>query len=161
MGLICRFSDRIDRLTQAFIQFALAVIVLLFLLEVFARNVFRNSLTWVDEVSVTYLGTWFVFIGAAHAMKVGMLISFDSLLPRLPPSLRSIVFFATQSLVLLFLGVIIVYGIRLSAFTMSQPSAALQLPMGMAYLGVVVGCLLMVVHSVAAIAHKIRGGTPQ
>lgn len=157
MNLICRLSDQIDRLTQTFIQAALAIIVLLFILEVFARNVFRNSLTWIDEVSVTYLGTWFVFIGAAHAMKAGMLISFDSLLPRLPAPLRSIIFFVTQSLVLLFLGVIIVFGIRLSAFTMSQPSAALQLPMGMAYLGVVVGCLLMVVHSIAAIAHKVKG----
>lgn len=156
MDVICRLSAQIDRVTQRFIQVALAIIVMLFILEVFARNVFRSSLTWVDEVSVTYLGTWFVFIGAAHAMKAGMLISFDSLLPRLPARLRASLFFVTQSLILVFLAVIIVFGLRLSAFTMSQPSAALQLPMGVAYLGVVVGCLLMVVHSLAAIVDKMK-----
>jgi TRAP-type C4-dicarboxylate transport system permease small subunit len=156
MGIIHRISNTLDRISQVFVQIALAIIVILFLAEAFARNVLRTSLIWVDEVSVTFLGTWFVFIGAAHAMKVGLLISFEALLPRLPRPLRSAAFFVTQAFILLFLMVIIVFGSRLALFTMSQPSAALQWPMGLAYSGVVAGCVLMVIHTVAGILSKVR-----
>ncbi len=154
-------SDQLDRLTRGFVIIALAVIVSLFLVEVVARNILRSSITWVDEVSVTFLGTWFVFTGAAHAMKVGMLISFDYLSQRVPRRVMVPLFVTSQSLVLVFLAVIIFYGVRLSALTMAQPSAALQLPMGVAYLGVVAGCTLMFVHCVAAIAQKLAGGMPE
>ena len=158
MGIICRVSDQLDRLTQIFAQAALGIIVTLFVVEVFARNVYGHSLTWVDEVAVTYLGTWFVFIGAAHAMKAGMLISFEFLFQRLSHPIRTAVFIGSQALILLFLAVIIAFGTRLSALTMSQSSPALQLPMGLAYLGVVTGCTLMFIHSVAAIVQKLSGG---
>jgi TRAP-type C4-dicarboxylate transport system permease small subunit len=130
---------------------ALAIIVVLVIAEVFARNLFGNSLTWVEEVAVTYLGTWFVFIGSAHAMKVGMLINFDSLARLLRGGTAKAVFLVCQLLILVFLAVIVVFGVRLSLATMSQPSPALQLPMGMAYLGVAAGCAVMFIHAVAAV----------
>jgi TRAP-type C4-dicarboxylate transport system permease small subunit len=151
MGLVCRVSDALDRLTRIFIQVALAIIVTLVIIEVFARNVFSNSLTWIDEVSVTYLGTWFVFVGAAHAMKVGMLINFNSFVQYLEGRSARALFIVSHLLILVFLTVVIIFGVRLSFSTMSQPSPALQLPIGVAYFGVVAGCAIMFVHAMAAI----------
>lgn len=151
MRFVCYLSDALDRLARVFVQVALAIIVTLVIIEVFARNVFGGSLTWVDEVSVTYLGTWFVFVGAAHAMKVGMLINFNSFVQHLAGRSAKAVFIVSQFLILVFLTVVIVYGTRLSASTMSQPSPALQLPIGIAYFGVVAGCAIMFIHVVAAI----------
>lgn len=153
-GFVIGFSDALDRLTRLFMQAALALIVVLFLAEVVARNVFGNSLTWVEELSVTFLGTWFVFIGAAHAKKIGMLISFEFLIQRLGRRSAAAVFVVTELLALVFLGVIIAYGMRLSFANMMQPSPALRLPMGAAYLGIVVGCAIMAIHGVAAILQR-------
>lgn len=151
MNFICYCSETLDRITRVFMQIALGIIIALFLAEVFARNVVGRSLTWVEEASVMYLGTWFVFIGAAHAMKVGMLISFEFLIQRVSRRVALFMFFISQTLILIFLLIIVFFGIRLSLLAMSQPSPALQLPVGVAYLGIVVGSGIMVVHSVASL----------
>jgi TRAP-type C4-dicarboxylate transport system permease small subunit len=158
MNAISACSDAVDRVTRAFMIVALAIIVVLFLLEVFARNIAGHSLTWVEEVSVMYLGTWFVFIGAAHAMKVGMLISFEFLAQRAGPVAARGMFLVSQALILVFLTIIVVFGLRLSIATFAQPSPALQLPVGAAYLGVVAGCAVMILHVLASVAQALSAG---
>jgi TRAP-type C4-dicarboxylate transport system permease small subunit len=155
MSLVRAFSDRLDRLTRGFMIVALGAIVVLFLGEVFARNVVGRSLTWVEEVSVMYLGTWLVFIGAAHAMKIGMLVTFEYLLQRAGPRTATVMLLASEVLIIVFLLVIVVFGLRLSLATMAQPSPALRLPVGLAYLGIVVGCGIMIVHTLAAILQRL------
>lgn len=156
-SFIIALSDALDRVARIFIQWALALIVLLVMSEVFARNLLGGSLTWVEEAAITFLGTWMIFIGASHAMKVGMLVNFDYFLDRLGSRVAPIVSAATQVAVFVFLAVIVVYGIKLSALAMSQPSPALRLPMGFAYLGVVVGCSIMIVHGLAGVLSKMAG----
>ncbi len=150
-----QFSESIDRAAKVFAQVALGMIVLLVLCEVVARNVVGRSITWMEEVAITYIGTWLVFIGASHAMKAGMLISLRIVLDRLDRRLAAAATAVTQCAVLAFLAVIVVYGIQLSTSAMGQPSPALQLPMGLAYLGIVVGCSMMMVHVVSSIAESL------
>lgn len=156
-GVFTYVSDTVDRIAQILIQFALAAIVLLVLAEVIARNVVGTSFTWVEEVSMTFVGTWFVFIGASHALRAGMLISFDFLLQRMSHGLATAAFVISQLAIMVFLVIVIVYGMQLGLATMRQPSPALQLPMGIAYTGIVAGCALMALHTVTGIINRIAG----
>lgn len=157
IGVFVGISNALDRVARLFMQGALATIVILFLMEVVARNVVGRSFTWVEEASVTFLGTWLVFIGAAHAKKIGMLISFEFLVQRLGRRSAAAAFVITELLALVFLGIVIVYGTRLSLANMMQPSPALRLPMGVAYFGIVVGCVIMAIHGIAAILQRVSG----
>ena len=154
---VVAISNRIDSVVKIFMQIGLLTIVLLVLLEVFLRNVVGQSLYWIEEVAVTYIGTWFVFIGASHAMKVGMLIRLEFLVERLSEKAAKMVFIVSQLGILLFLMVLIVYGIRLTAMTLEQPSPALQMPVGIAYFGIVVGSGLMVLHTCASMIRRFQG----
>lgn len=158
MTAVLALSDGVDKVVRLFMQLSLAIIVLLVLAEVFARNVLDSPLFWIEEVAVTYLGTWFVFVGASHAMKIGMLISVELLRERLPPKAAALVFVAAQAAIVLFLIVIIVYGTRLTAMTLDQRSPALQLPVGLAYFGIVAGCAVMLLHSCAAVVARFGRG---
>ncbi len=82
-------------------------------------------------------------------MRVGMLISVQFLVTRLGPRAARVCAKVSHLGVLLFLMVIIVYGWKLSVATLGQPSPALQMPMGIAYFGIVVGCAVMALHTVA------------
>lgn len=156
-AIVIRISNALDRVTRLFMQAALAIIVSLFLMEVVARNIVGRSFTWVEELSVTFLGTWLVFIGAAHAKKIGMLISFEFLVDRLGRRSAAAAFIITELLALVFLCIIVVYGMQLSLANMEQPSPALRIPMGLAYLGIVVGCVIMAIHGVAAVLQRATG----
>lgn len=155
--LLARLSNGVDAVVRPFMQLSLLAIVLLVLLEVFLRNVVGQSLYWIEEVAVTYIGTWFVFVGASHTMKVGALIRLEFLVDKLRARVATTVFIISQLIVLLFLVVIVTYGIRLTAMTLEQPSPALQLPIGIAYFGIVMGCSLMILHTAAFIFARFGG----
>ena len=101
-----------------------------------------------------------MFVGAAHAMKVGMLINFNSFVQLLKGAPSKAAFVVSHLLILLFLMIVIVYGLKLSIATMAQPSPALRLPIGLAYFGVVAGCVIMFVHAVASILQAIKPVEP-
>jgi TRAP-type C4-dicarboxylate transport system permease small subunit len=148
--LLVATSDGLDRLARAFMSWALGVIVVLVVSEVASRNLFNYSFTWLEEVTVTYLGTWLVFVGGSHAMKLGLLASVEFFVKLLPHRLAIACAVVSDCIIFLFLAIVIFYGSRLALLAGNQPSSSLQWSMGYAYLGIVVGACFMAVHVLAA-----------
>jgi TRAP-type C4-dicarboxylate transport system permease small subunit len=150
-------SSAVDAFIRGFITVDLGLIILLVLGEVLSRNLLNFSFYWLEEVTMTFLGTWLVFLGASHAMKVGLLVSMDFLVTRLPRPVALVCSLTSHLGILLFLSVLIVYSARLAHMASAQSSPALQISMAFAYLPIVVGACLMSLHTIVGLGRLVSG----
>lgn len=141
-------SDLLNRAAEAFIVVDLAVMTLLVIADVIARNSVA-SIVWSEELGVRFLGTWFVFIGASVAFKHGQLVAITFFVTRLRPRLQTAVYGVSGLLITAFIALVLYFGVDLVVFTFDQPSPIMGVPMGYAYLGVPVGSAIMLVHALA------------
>lgn len=141
-------GSAVDTGVRVFITNVLGAIILLVIGEVLGRNLLNISFYWLEEVTMTFLGTWLVFIGASHAMKSGLLVSMDFVVARMPRPMALACSLVSHLGILIFLLVLIVYGARLAHLASDQPSPALQISMAFAYFPIVLGACFMVLHTV-------------
>lgn len=121
--------------------------------QVFFRFVIVHSLPWSEEFS-RYAFVWASFLGASIAVKRGLHIGVEALVARLSRERRQWLSLATLAITFLFLSVVIVKGFQLASFNMRQVSPAMRIPMGLPYLAIPVGSLLMAIHLFDAFLSK-------
>jgi len=120
-----------------------------------------NSMKQVGYRKVSrILLTWLTYIGAAVALKRKGHIAVDRFLGLFPDAIRHYVDIATWILIVAFAAFLCVQGVTFALLSEHTTFAALQVPVSWQYLGLPVGCLLMVIygslHLVAA--WRDRGG---
>jgi len=120
------------------------LMVLVSLLQVFFRYALNDSLTWSEELA-RYLFVWTSFLGAAIALHRGMHIEVDILTSVASAPVRKGMHLFSKAAVVVFLVMLIVYGVRITMLTWGTPSAALRVPMGLVYLAIPVGAASMLV----------------
>lgn len=130
-------------------KFVLGMLMLIMTVLVFANVVLRyimgDSLSWVEEVT-RYMMIWAAYLGAGLALRNGSHVAVELLQDALPTGAMHAVRFAVAVAVLIFLAFVSWYGFAYSSMTMMQSSAVLNLPLGLVYLAVPVGCLLSMLH---------------
>lgn len=114
---------------------------------------------WVEEVG-EYALAWLTFIGAAIGIRRGTHFSVQILTDRLPPPLRRAIYAAHYVALVAFGGLVAVYGWQVSELNSQSYSPALDLNLRWLYLSAVVGGVLIVVYSLAALADTLRGAPP-
>lgn len=122
------------------------------LLQVFFRYVLNDSLIWSEELA-RYLFVWISFLGGTLVMDRGTHIKIDILENLLRGGARKAVVRAAKALVLVFLVLLTVSGVMIVGLTMDQPSAVMQIPMGLVYLAIPVGSIAMIVSLVMNFAN--------
>lgn len=147
-----KFYDRLvcgmAKAARALIAIALAVMLMVALLEVARRYFLGASFPWSHEL-IRFLMIWIAFIGGAAAFNEGGLVLFDLLLAKMPPRARVWTEIFTNILVLAFCA----YLLRMAIITAFAPSVArqmaigLQIPMTIPYLGIPIGLALFVLFS--------------
>ncbi len=141
MKRILGYIDRIERLTLVWIILGLAVIGFV---QVFSRYIFNYSFTWFEELG-RYLGVFIAFLGAGLGVKHGTHFSMDLLVANLPRPWKELLTTATNSVSATFLLIIAYYSwkivIKMHGF--ETTSAAMQIPMYLAYLPIPVFCMVM------------------
>lgn len=140
--LLLKLSDYLNIFAKALSGIFLALMIMIMISEVIWRNLFM-SITWSEETTATFLGTWFIFVGASVPLKAGQLISVQFIKSRLPRKIAAGVTIAGGLMTLIFLLLVIKYGFDFVKLTMTQPSPALMWPMGYAYLSIPVGGIIM------------------
>jgi TRAP-type C4-dicarboxylate transport system permease small subunit len=114
---------------------------------------------WVEEVG-EYSLAWLTFIGAAIGIRRGTHFAVQILTERFPPGLRRAVAVGHYVLLVGFGILLAVYGWQVSELNSQSYSPALDLNLRWLYLSSVVGGVLIVVYSLAALADAWRGVTP-
>lgn len=116
---------------------------------VFANVVLRYfmgiSLPWVEELT-RYMMIWVAYLGAGLAFRAGAHVAVELLQDVIPTTgarfLRAVIAVA----ILGFLVALARYGFSYAQFAMRQTSPVLNVPLGIVYLGIPLGCVLAAAH---------------
>ncbi|HHV08441.1 MAG TPA: TRAP transporter small permease [Firmicutes bacterium] len=142
-----RREDKLFRTLYNIAGIMMMVMVGVIFLQVVARYVLHNSLSWSEEVG-RYLFVWITFIGAALAVRKHAHVALDSFLRICPPKIQKIMFIIGH-LAMLCLAFTMVYaGILMLDLGKKQVSAALQIPMIYVYIIIPVAGALMAFYLV-------------
>jgi len=123
----------------------MAVMVLLVFMNVVSRYIFNHSIIWAEEVS-QYLMVWVAFLGAGLALRQGRHVAVEMLQDRLPPTARRMTRHLVALLLIVFMGILTVLGFQFAHFAWDQETPVLNIPLGIPYLAVPIGALLLVIH---------------
>lgn len=114
---------------------------------------------WVEEIG-EYALAWLTFIGAAIGIKRGTHFAVHILTERLSAPLRRAITVGHHVLLVAFGGLVAIYGWQVSELNSQSYSPALDLNLRWLYLSSVVGGILIVIYSLAALAESLRGDAP-
>ncbi len=153
-----QFDRALTALNRATVAALLATVFLIVFANVVLRYIFGFSLSWVEELS-RYLMIWSAWLAMGLALREGAHIAIDSLLAALPRhaarAVRVVVFLA----IVVFAVSLAWLGTSYALFAWGQKTAVMRLSLGMVYLAIPIGALLLLVHA-CLIARRMINHTP-
>jgi TRAP-type transport system small permease protein len=120
---------------------------------------FLPTIAWGEEVT-RYAGIWSVFLVSGLGLRHGAHLGVDMLTSRLPAGARRLVYLLVYALILGFILLLLVAGLRLARENVVQLSPALEWSMGWVYLCIPIGAGLMLVEVLGLLARGLRGLPP-
>lgn len=152
LGAWVRLWGGVERLGEVLIVALTLAMIAASLAQVLARYLFSAPLSWSEELS-RYLFIWLSFLAAWFAWRHRVHIGLDLLPPRLLRPFARL----SEALILAFAIISMVYGNKLMALAMNQPSAALGIPMAAVYAGYYAGMILIAGDTLASWARAALG----
>lgn len=146
-----------NRLEEILLVSSLAFTVGLIFIQVIMRYVFRNSLSWSEELA-RYLFLWQIWLGASFAVKEHAHLRIEALVDHLSPSRRRFLEFVALLAWFAFSLFLAVKGSELTLLLLKrgQVSPAMRMPMAYAYASVPVGSALMSIRLVEEMVRFFR-----
>ncbi len=152
-----KLLDRIEKALDAVTMLMMVVMGASVVLQVASRYVFNRPTSWSEELA-RYLFVWITFLGAAVVIRKRRHVDVTVLTDRLPPGAAKVVYLVADLAVLFMLGALTWAGAGLAVMAHRQLSAAMDLPMSVAYSAMPVGTGLMFVFLAATMAWEWREG---
>jgi TRAP-type C4-dicarboxylate transport system permease small subunit len=146
-----------DHLEEYLLVWSLAFSVALIFFQVVMRYVFRNSLSWSEELA-RYLFLWQIWLGASFAVKEHRHLRIEMLRDAFKGRAQR---WFDLAVLLVWFGFSLFLALEGSELTRmliqrGQVSAAMRLPMAYAYASVPVGCGLMAIRLLGEMAGLLR-----
>ncbi|MEW6664229.1 MAG: TRAP transporter small permease [Thermodesulfobacteriota bacterium] len=123
----------------------MAVMVVLVFMNVVCRYLLNFSIIWAEEIS-QYLMVWIAFIGAGLALREGRHVAIEILQDHMPSSAKKMTRHVVALLLIVFMVVLVVLGFQFSHFAWEQETPVLNIRLGIPYLAVPIGALLLAFH---------------
>jgi TRAP-type C4-dicarboxylate transport system permease small subunit len=135
----------------------LAAMSIIIFVQVIARYIFNNSLSWSEEIA-RYLFIWLTYPAISYGVKVNAHIRVDALLMVLPQPLKKVWRILSNLLFLVFSCLVVWFGVQVSGKIMAtgQETPAVGLPMWFVYAAVPFGFLLTAVRLVHDTINKFK-----
>ncbi|MCX7779521.1 MAG: TRAP transporter small permease [Negativicutes bacterium] len=114
--------------------------------NVILRYFFNSGLTWAEEAS-RYLFIWLIFMGAIVAYKDNAHLGVDTLVNKLSPKGKRILFIINNILLLVTMALCVDGTWKITLLTANQVSASMQLPMNYVYVSGLIASVSMVAIS--------------
>ena len=136
----------------------LTILVCVSGIQVAARYIFNNSLTWSEELC-RYLYVWSGFTTVGFAIKHGSIIKIDTLVTALPKSVRRILDVVTSLITIFIVAVLFRGGVSVVAEVVrtGQLTPAMRVPIWLVYLCAPVGYALIELRMVEHLIGVLRG----
>lgn len=143
-----KVSQITNKIMEIIIIILVAVMLFITTIEVFSRNVLQSSFNWGEELTrFTLVGI--TFLGASVVYKRGELIAINAF-TKLEMKKRKIIFYITQSILIIFTLVLIYYSAHTATLTSTvrQSSPGLNISMAIPYLTIPIGLFAMLIHQI-------------
>ncbi len=150
--LLARTDWLLDKVT-------LTILILLNLivgLQVFSRYILNYSLFWSEELA-RYLFIWLVFLSAAMVLRQDRHIQVSAFVDMLPAPMKRAVVLLGDVLMLGFVLVVFVEGIRLANMVRTVLTAAMEISWSFVYLGIILGMGLMLLALLGSLWARLTG----
>jgi len=113
--------------------------------NVVSRYVWNYSYIWAEELS-QYLMVWITFLGAGLALREGRHVAVEMLQDHLADRNRLRIRHLVALLIIVFLVALVVLGFQFAAFAWEQETPVMNISLGIPYLAVPLGALLLLAH---------------
>jgi TRAP-type C4-dicarboxylate transport system permease small subunit len=140
---------------EAVPSFAVFLMFLVVLYQIFMRDVLTRPPIWSDELA-RYLYIYMVFLGAAHISRKRAHIRMDFLPAKLSGRPRALLLLAHEAAIITFLVYALWSGVVFYDFYRKIASPAMEMPSGYLVIIVPVACVLMLIHHAGAAVSLIR-----
>jgi TRAP-type transport system small permease protein len=142
-----KLVEVVNRAAETLTQVFLAAMVVVVFTQVIFRFIIQQPISWSEEVA-RYVFVGIIWMGAAVLVKDDGHPGMDLLTRSLPSSWRRAIRILVNLLVAATLGTVVVTGGQLMYANMSQPSPAMELPMGIPYAAIPLSAAIMLLNLV-------------
>jgi TRAP-type C4-dicarboxylate transport system permease small subunit len=157
MKILKNLLKSIDNFVKIVCNILFGLMTLSIFLQVFSRLVGR-SFSWTEELA-RYLMIWGSFIGASSIIRTWENIYVDCLIEKLPQKLKKVMYLLIKLSVLALMFYVTYITLKVfPSLGFCQESPALKIPMFWAYLGVMIGLVLVVLQLIGTIFNDLFDG---
>ena len=157
-SILSQFTNIYNNLEEYLLIISLVCNVLLVFLQVIMRTVFKNSLTWSEELS-RYIFIWQIWLGASTALKynehirVTLIYSFMT-----SEKLKAVIGLAADFIWFLFCAYMVLNGKELlvSMAARNAASSGLQLPLVYVYMAFPIASFLVCLRLLGVLAGDFK-----
>ncbi len=144
---LSKFNDRLEKIVIGFIIAIFALKIILTFSQVVFRRIPGVSIVWSEELA-RYCLVWLSFVGGALGVKKGIHVAVEALITNLSQRANTYLDYFHKTMITVFSGVLIIWGAQLAIYNMAQPSPALGMPIGIAYMAIPISGVLIIVFTV-------------
>lgn len=160
MKLVKWFDDHLEEVLLTLLLVAIACIMLA---QIIARYVFKNALTWSDEMA-RYMLVWSGFLSVSYCVKKRVSIKIEQLQNAMPERVIPAIRLIRHTILFVFCIIMIPYSVTYvqQALASGAISAAMKLPMYFIQSGPLVCFILLAIRVLQAWVREfkslVRGG---
>ena len=143
-----KVSHTIDRIARVILAIMLSVMIVVVLFGVVNRFLLKLPVSWTEEVS-RFLMIWICMLGSTIAVKNGSHVAVLYFVSKFREESRQKIAFINHLLIIAFLIIPSLYGLKLCISQAGQLSPALRISMFYPFLSVPFGCIIMILHELA------------
>lgn len=148
MKVIIYVSELIYKIERIIVGIMLTIILFSLTLGVLFRYIFKNPLSWSDEISM-FSFVWLTFVGGSMTIKKKLAPTINFFIDELKGNLRIFVISLSNILILLFVSFVFYISIIwiTSPNIYVQHSGSIGLPMIYSYASIPISFLFLFIHS--------------
>lgn len=130
---------------------------MLIFIQVVMRYVFKNSLSWSEELA-RYMFVWLIYLSISYGAKIRKHIKIEAFMKMFPEKGRKYIVIMGDCLFLIFAIIIVITSSELvqKQIMLGQTSPALHIPMAFIYAAPMVGFAMTAFRQIQTIYYRIQ-----
>jgi TRAP-type C4-dicarboxylate transport system permease small subunit len=150
MKALMKGIDFLNKIVGIAVGLMLGAMSVIIVAQVFCRFVIDYPLTWSEEAA-RYLMVYTVFLGASLAIRNHRMIAIEIVSESVKPKVRKVLRIVVSVVSIVFFIMLLVKGVDMLEIVSRQTSAGLGISMGIPYMAIPIGAVLMTINGIANI----------
>jgi len=151
------FLDFIDNIEGYFAMYAIGVMGIVLLLQVFARYIFGRPLVW-SEALARYIFVWICFIGAGYGIKHHLHIEMEFIFKIFPKAGQVIIQILINLFSIAMFAYILPGAFQYTAQQATIDSPVLPIPMSYVVISIPIGLIFVILRLIIDTINVIKTG---